>query len=251
MAERRMFAKTIVLSDAFLDMPIGARCLYMTLGMVADDDGFVNSPRAVMRQSGASEDDMKILIAKKFVLVFEDGVLVIKHWRINNYLQRDRYKETVYKEDKALLTIQENGAYSLPDDYVYTTVYTQDSIGKDRLDKDNKTLADQVGESDARPAQIKHEFEELWQLYPRKEGKKDALRYYQRARKNGTTFEQVKAGILNYCEYIRREQTELQYIAYGSTWFNGERWNDEYQSKREPTLKDYAKTADFSAWGVK
>ena len=111
--------------------------------------------------------------------------------------------------------------------------------------------ADRVGELVPFPSQIEDEFEQLWELYPRKEGKKKALACYQKARKNGTTFEQVKAGIMNYCEYIRREQTELQYIAYGSTWFNGERWNDEYQSNREPTLKDYAKTADFSAWGVK
>ena len=253
MAERRMFAKTIVLSDAFLDMPIGARCLYMTLGMVADDDGFVNSPRSVMRQAGATEDDMKILIAKKFVLVFDDGVLVIKHWRINNYLQRDRYKETVYKEDKALLTVQENGAYSLPPDYVYTTVYTQDSIGKVSKGKyrEDISLADQVGEEEARPAQIEAEFEELWKLYPRKDGKKDALRYYQRARKKGTTFEQVKAGILNYCEYIRKEGKELSYVAYGSTWFNGERWNDEYISTKKPTTLDIAGTVDLSDWVVR
>ncbi|MBR3580761.1 MAG: hypothetical protein IKN95_07175, partial [Lachnospiraceae bacterium] len=79
MAERRMFAKSIVLSDAFLDMPMSARCLYFTLGMLADDDGFVGSPKAIMRQCGASEDDMRILVSKKYVLGFDSGVLVIKH----------------------------------------------------------------------------------------------------------------------------------------------------------------------------
>lgn len=251
MAERRMFAKTIVLSDAFLDMPIGARCLYMTLGMVADDDGFVNSPKAVMRQAGATEDDMKILIAKKFVLVFEDGVLVIKHWRINNYLQKDRYRETVYKEDKALLTVQENGAYSLPEGHVYTNVYTQERKGEEREGEEKKTLVGKADVPASPPPDFSSEFDQLWSLYPRKDGKKDALRFYQRARKNGTTFEQVKAGILNYCEYIKREKVEQRFIQMGSTWFNGEHWNDEYVTNREPTLKDYAKTADFSAWGVK
>ena len=106
-----MFAKTIVLSDAFLDMPLSARCLYFTLGMLADDDGFVNAPRSVMRQCGASDDDMKLLITKKFVLVFDSGVIVIKHWRINNYLQRDRYRETKYVEEKSQLTIDEKGGY--------------------------------------------------------------------------------------------------------------------------------------------
>ena len=111
MAERRMFAKSIVLSDAFLDLPMSARCLYFTLGMLADDDGFVNAPRSIMRQCGASDDDMKILLAKKFALVFESGVIVIKHWRINNYLRNDRYTETKYIEEKSLLSVEENGAY--------------------------------------------------------------------------------------------------------------------------------------------
>ena len=111
MAERRMFAKTIVLSDAFLDMSMSARCLYFTLSMLADDDGFVNAPRAIMRQCGASDDDMKLLIAKKFVLLFDSGVIVIKHWRINNYLQKDRYKETKYLEEKEQLSIDEKGGY--------------------------------------------------------------------------------------------------------------------------------------------
>ena len=112
MAERRMFAKTIVLSDAFLDMPMSARCLYFTLGMLADDDGFVNAPRSIMRQCGASDDDMKLLVAKKFALLFDSGVIVIKHWRINNYLRNDRYTETKYGEEKASLSLDENGAYT-------------------------------------------------------------------------------------------------------------------------------------------
>lgn len=106
-----MFAKTIVLSDAFLDMPATARCLYFTLGMFADDDGFVSSPKGVIRQCGASEDDLKVLLAKKFLIAFESGVIVIKHWRINNYLRNDRYHTTAYRDELAMLTVDENGAY--------------------------------------------------------------------------------------------------------------------------------------------
>ena len=111
MAEKRMFAKTIVLSDAFLDMPMSARCLYFTFGMLADDDGFVSSPKAIMRQCGASKDDLNILLAKRYVLSFESGVIVIKHWRINNYLRTDRYIETTYLEEKSMLTLDAKGAY--------------------------------------------------------------------------------------------------------------------------------------------
>lgn len=112
MPERRMFAKTIVLSDVFLDMPTSARCLYFTLGMFADDDGFINNPKAIMRQCGASNDDMNILCAKKFILTFEDGVVVIKHWRIHNYIQKDRYIPTKYERHKSQLSLDENNAYS-------------------------------------------------------------------------------------------------------------------------------------------
>lgn len=133
MAERRMFAKTIVTSDAFLDMPMSARCLYFTLGMFADDDGFVNNPRSILRQIGASNDDMNVLIAKKFVLTFESGVIVIKHWRINNYLRNDRYHATTYQDEKKQLTIDENGAYT--DNGIPTVYqrYTESSIGKNSI----------------------------------------------------------------------------------------------------------------------
>ena len=138
MAERRMFAKTIVLSDAFLDMSLGARCLYMTMGMLADDDGFVNSPKAIMRQTGASEDDLKVLIAKKFVLPFESGVIVIKHWRINNYLQKDRIQPTKYQDEMKQLTVEKNGAYTINAECIHSSVYTdKDSIGKVSIGKIN------------------------------------------------------------------------------------------------------------------
>lgn len=112
MAERRMFAKTIVTSDAFLDMPLSARCLYFTLGMFADDDGFVNNPKSIMRQVGACTDDLNLLLLKRFILSFDSGIIVIKHWRIHNYIQKDRYKETKYIDEKSTLMLDEKGAYT-------------------------------------------------------------------------------------------------------------------------------------------
>ena len=134
MAERRMFAKSIVLSDAFLDMPMSARCLYFTLAMLADDDGFINSPKSIMRQCGSTTDDMNILIAKRFVLTFASGVIVIKHWRIHNYIQKDRYKESKYIEEKATLQIDQNGAYTECIQDV-SNVDTQVRLGKDSIGK--------------------------------------------------------------------------------------------------------------------
>ena len=149
MAERRMFAKTIVLSDAFLDMPLSARCLYFTLGMLADDDGFVNSPKSIMRQAGASTDDLNLLMAKRFILAFESGVIVIKHWRIHNYIQKDRYKESKYMEEKATLMIDQNGAYTECIQDV-STLDTQVRLGKDRLES-GKDSVGKVIEEDASP----------------------------------------------------------------------------------------------------
>lgn len=136
MAERRMFAKSIVLSDAFLDMPLTARCLYFTLGMLADDDGFVSSPKAIMRQCGASQDDMAILLQKRYVLGFDSGVIVIKHWRINNYLRNDRYQQTTYIEERDTLTLDQKGAYTEKD--VGIPSMGIPSIGKDSIGKDSK-----------------------------------------------------------------------------------------------------------------
>lgn len=112
MAERRMFAKTIIDSDAFLDMPLSTQALYFHLSMRADDEGFVNNPKKIARMIGADEDSLKLLIMKKFILPFDSGVVVIKHWRIHNYIQKDRFKETVYKDERRQITLKENGAYT-------------------------------------------------------------------------------------------------------------------------------------------
>lgn len=111
MAEKRMFTKSIVLSDDFLDMPMSTRCLYFTLGMLADDDGFINSPKAILRQCGASLDDMRILIAKKYLLEFDTGVIVIRHWRLNNYLRSDRYTQTSCISELEQIATDKSGAY--------------------------------------------------------------------------------------------------------------------------------------------
>lgn len=116
MANKRMFSNTIVRSDAFLTMPTSSRLLYYDLSMDADDDGFVDKPQSIIRMTGASPDDLKLLITKAFVIPFESGIIVIKHWRINNYLRPDRYKPTNYIEEKNQLLIKKNGAYTLKKD---------------------------------------------------------------------------------------------------------------------------------------
>lgn len=112
MANRRMFSLKIIDSDAFLYMPQSSQLLYFHLSMRADDDGFVGNHKKIMRMIGSSEDDYKVLLTKRFILNFESGVVVIKHWKIHNYIQVDRYQPTQYIDEKNKLLLKENGAYT-------------------------------------------------------------------------------------------------------------------------------------------
>lgn len=155
MAERRMFAKTIIDSDAFLDMPTTSQLLYFHLSMRADDDGFVNKPKSVMRMVGCKEDDLKLLFVKKFLIPFESGIVVIKHWKIHNYIAKDRYTETKYKEEKSLLQLDENKAYTQATTPCIQPVYepgTQVRLGKVSLGKES---IEDIPGSDEPPAQPK------------------------------------------------------------------------------------------------
>lgn len=156
MAERRMFAKTIVDSDAFLDMSLSTQALYFHLSMRADDDGFVNNPKKIQRMIGAGDDELKMLVAKKFIIPFESGICVIKHWRIHNYIQKDRYKETVYKEEKSHLVLKENNAYKCMDTECIQDVSdleAQVRLGKVRLElgKDNNISKDIFSSTKVQP----------------------------------------------------------------------------------------------------
>ena len=147
MAEKRMFTQKIVDSDAFLDMPLSTQALYFHLNMRADDDGFINNPKRIQRTIGASEDDLKLLVAKRFCICFENGVIVIKHWRMHNTLRKDRYNPTQYVEQFDQLEIKGNGIYTekaleLPDNQTATNWQpdgnqpaTQYSIDQYSIDK--------------------------------------------------------------------------------------------------------------------
>ena len=142
MSDRRMFAKTIIDSDAFLDMPLSSQALYFHLSMRADDDGFINNPKKIQRTVGSSDDDLKLLIAKNFLIPFETGVVVIKHWKIHNYIRGDRKKDTVYQEEMAQLTVKDNGAYTLCQSNVsQLSGNCQHRLGKDSIGKDNIYIA--------------------------------------------------------------------------------------------------------------
>jgi DnaD/phage-associated family protein len=128
MARKRMFSNDVISNDNFIEMPDSSQNLYFHLSMNADDDGFVSNYKSVMRMLGKKEDDLKVLLAKQFIIPFENGVLVIRHWKLNNYIQKDRYKETIYKEEKSKLTLDNSNVYNLDTNCIH-------SIDKNRLDK--------------------------------------------------------------------------------------------------------------------
>ena len=133
MAQKRMFSLNVVDTDRFLEMPISSRLLYYELGMRADDDGFVDNWKKIMLFAGLKEDDMKILITKQFIIPFESGVIVIKHWRLNNYLQKDRTKPTIYQEELKQLGLDENNVYTLYTDCIHSI--DKNSIDKNRIEE--------------------------------------------------------------------------------------------------------------------
>lgn len=212
MADKRMFSKAIIDSDMFLDMPLSTQALYFHLSMRADDDGFINNPKKIQRMVGCGDDDFKLLVAKDFVIPFQSGVVVIKHWRIHNCIKKDRYKETVYLEEKSMLSEGENKAWRLVEpewNQSGTRVDTQIRLDKNRLDKSredkNICASDSIFfDADYQPEKIDYNrdndisatrfyekiqsnesvyvhgydlcnfFENIWDEYPKKADKKNA-----------------------------------------------------------------------------
>ena len=225
MAERRMFTMKIVDSDAFLDMPMSTQALYFHLNMRADDDGFVNNPKRIMRMMSASEDDLKLLIAKRFILCFENGVIVIKHWRMHNLLRKDRYNPTQYTEEKAMLTIKEDGAYTEKtcDNLLATTwqpngnqMATQDSIGEDSIDKNNIIEA------------------------PKKETR-HKYGAYNNVLLSDTDLEKLKT---EYPDYKERIERLSEYIASTGKSYKNHLATIRSWAKKDKATKSYGRTAE-------
>lgn len=217
MAQKRMFDKAITNSDTFLELTDACQNLYFHLSMNADDDGFVDNWKSILRMTNHKPSDMQELAKASFIIPFESGVIVIRHWRMNNYLRVDRYKETTHKFEKSLLKLGENEEYLLDNEVFGIPMVNPDknSIEENSIDNNIYSV----------------EFEELWKLYPKKIGKQDALKHYTNARKKGTTFEEVKEGLNKYLQYC--EKTKWYSPKDGSTWFHKKSWNDVYEEEQK------------------
>lgn len=167
MAERRMFSKKIIDSDAFMDMPLSTQALYLHLALRADDDGFVGNPKKLLRMIGANDDDFKLLLAKRFILPFPSGVCVIKHWLIHNYIQNDRYKETQYVDEKKMLITKDNKSYTECIQNVSSSeTQVRLELGKVRLGEDSKSGASAPTQPrEATPQESNRNFFSLGETY--------------------------------------------------------------------------------------
>lgn len=247
MAERRMFAKTIIDSDAFLDMPLSTQSLYFHLSMRADDDGFINNPKKIQRMVGCGDDDLKLLMVKRFILVFDSGVIVIKHWKIHNYIRNDRYKPTLYQEEKAELAEKNSKAYTfkteviesekhlgIPDDNrMGYQMDTQVRLGKDRLVKDKK-------KNSVEPSSTMPElFEKVWKTYPKKTNKKKAREQFLKKFKTEEDLESFKKGYKDYLAYIKLNDWYHPQELF--RWIRDDRYNDEYDLSQTNKLPAYSK----------
>lgn len=231
-----MFSKKITDTDLFLDMPMSAQCLYFHLNMEADDDGFLGNAKTVRRKIGASEDDFKLLMAKEFIIPFESGVVVIKDWKIHNYIQKDRYNRTMFFEEKSMLTLDENNRYRFMDTGCIqdvSSVDTQVRLGKDRLVKDKK-------KNSVEPSSTMPElFEKVWKTYPKKTNKKKAREQFLKKFKTEEDLESFKKGYKDYLAYIKLNDWYHPQELF--RWIRDDRYNDEYDLSQTNKLPAYSK----------
>lgn len=208
-----MFSLKIIDTDIFLEMPLSAQALYFHMGMRADDEGFIGNPKKIMRMVGAREDDLSILLAKGMLILYENGICVVSHWNIHNYIQKDRFTPTIYQQEKQFLLLEENKSYQKCIQPVHK-------------------LETQVREGKVRE-EIEIEFDQWWAEYPKKKTKKKARELYVKLYTAGKL-----PDLLTHIQLIRswKKSQEWkkdggQFIPYPTTWLNGERWEDELQEE--------------------
>ena len=185
MAKRRMFSLDVIVTDSFLDLPASSQSLYFHLGMRADDDGFVSSPKRITAMVGAAGDDLKLLIAKGFVIPFESGVCVIRDWRVNNYIQRDRYTPSIYTEEKQRLSIAENGRYSYMDTQCIQDVSKSDTQVREELGEIRKEIAENKAATPPRSRFIPPSLEEVQAYCSERQNSVDAAHFLDYYATNG------------------------------------------------------------------
>ena len=212
MANKRMFSLDVVDTDLFLEMPTSSQALYFQLGMRADDDGFVSSPKKIAKISNCGEDDLRLLAVKGYIIPFESGVVVVTHWNVNNNkIKGDRYKPTIYSKEKAIL-IQSEGVYSTNG----TTMVPEKFQGGDITEPQIRIDKNRI---DKRDIYSVH-FEDFWKEYPRKKEKAKAYKCYQARLKDGFSEAELLSAARAYAKECKEKHTEEKYIKHCATFLS-------------------------------
>lgn len=251
---RRMFSDSITTSDAFLDMPAESQLLYFHLGMNADDDGFIANTKMTQRIIGAGDDSIKILFMKKFLLMLDNGVCVVKHWRINNYIRKDIYRETRYLEQKKKLFIRPNGAYSLNSEQAIALpsghFTLQNKFGKD-VENEPQDSTSTLRARDVHLGKVRKgkeridkniytsEFEDFWKAYPKKNGKKASMEQWKKL-----TTDDRSAIMVDIPLRHNSKKWIGGYIKDPERYLKHRQWEDEIEDQQLPVLDSqmYAKS---------
>lgn len=224
MANRRMFSVDVVCTDKFLEMPASSQALYLQLGMKADDDGFVSAPKQITRMTNASEDDFRILVSKGYIIPFDSGIIVIKDWKVNNYLRRDRYTETRHLKEKSALEI-------VDDVYVISDKLNSVSVSgvPDGIPDGNRAVSQvdtqvRIGKVNnnicsPEPDEREQNFEKIYAIYPKKRGRTRAFSNYCSwlkgrmvyGKRRKLTNREMYLAVRRYVEQQKASGTELDY----------------------------------------
>ena len=246
MAEKRMFSLSVVDTDWFLDLPLSTQALYFHLNMRADDDGFVDAPNSIVRKIGASKNDFDLLVAKRYVLKFESGIIVIKHWRMHNTIRQDRYKPTQFQEELKTLSIKENKSYTdcQPSGNQVATKCIQNVSADIDIDIDIDKELDinklYLGQKTCEDSYKKEElFESFWKVYPRKVGKEKCRNWF----KSHKPKEELVQKMIEAVEEQKKSKqwSDPQYIPHPYTWLNQGRWEDELTPSKDSTFQSAPK----------
>lgn len=224
-----MFSQQVVETDKFLDLPATTQLLYFHLGMFGDDDGFVASPKKIMRSIGSSLNDLKGLIDSGYIITFDSGVIVITDWRINNTLRNDRYRESLFFREKSMI------CEDLTKKYV--PINNADTVGIPNEPQTGYQSAPQLNSTEQNeyiPHQSRlmdADFDEFWKVYPRKLCKAQARKAFKKI--SGVSIDTITSAVSRQMETEQWQREGGKFIPYPSTWLNRGQWEDEVKSNNQ------------------
>ena len=243
MASRRMFSANVVETDAFLELPVGAQALYFHLGLAADDDGFVSSPKRLTATCGCSRDDLQALVAAGYIIPFKSGICAVAHWAINNSIRRDRYTPTIYTAEKVQMAAwlsrrQPDGCHD--DNQTGDNLATQDRVGESKID----ILAPAVQQEQEKTDK---DFAIFWEAYPRKKDKQNAQKAFEKAL-SVADLDTMLTAIEAQKQTADWTKDGGKFVPYPATWLNGHRWEDDLDTPAAPAYRPLQENIPTPTW---